>query len=880
MSIGILCDDVHMYNQGVSFYKYDHVGTFKDRNDDSFIMNDGCDEFIGNLVPVTIPDERGPLGYLGQMQESGRDQGHTLMALGLAADICTVGLNQGDDLFAYMNDRIAAGAEFVAAMNFGGVSAGSLPWKPYDYADCRGTLGAAWRMNGPNTGGAGEKRPYWDRILGYYEGMRGVKMQYAEKASAAVGVDGGGGNYSQNSGGFDHLGFSTLTSYRPAVSGQEAITPLYGDIQYKGVTYKNQTNLGGLKYKYDSGPSKAIPADGADITLMPQLPEDAEDSGLWIWSTGETTRNITVKADHSYIYRVCYTADNGARSYQSFAIAVCGDAKPDLVSYEITANNETVSDTTVTVLCGSSVKLKVSPTTGWTNDYLWDNGTKASSVTINTIMSSRTYTCQYANQSGAVSQAVFKINVVSAMPTINGNEFIGSQAETQVLTGSTVTLGLSIPDAADPESVIWSNGSTGTSVTMTDVQTDLQITATYLGQTFSYNIFVKDTNHSYYAMLTAEKGYQIVTSDEQLAQLCPDHYFVLATDEADLLLTLKDAPKNGNKAFMLSEPADFTDRNSFVQLFQIEKYNNGYTIRNVDYDGLTLQTEWNHPEQMRTHDQPFACEWSLLLLEYTDGAWTVENGKYNGNYLGLWTTANGLRDGEELACNKGENDMLRLQIFAVERSQFHTDYLESLNETNPEGVDATPFLLNPEFMGKGFGWTMNGTWGNQRYNGAAEVWHSKNFNLSQEMYGLPDGKYTVTCQMSNGDGANTGFLFATSGTETKKAVVEASSIGSNFDAERDKMAANTNYGLLKVDIQVTGGNLKIGINDPSDGTNWIVWDNFTLTYHGNTTVGIEEIHRQPDMMTDRTIYDLQGRVIKHPQKHGIYIMNGRKFISK
>ena len=85
MSIGILCDDVHIYNQGVSFYKYDHVGTFKpDRTGLSQILNDGCNEFIGNLVPVMMPDDRGPLGYLGQMQESGRDQGHALMALGLA----------------------------------------------------------------------------------------------------------------------------------------------------------------------------------------------------------------------------------------------------------------------------------------------------------------------------------------------------------------------------------------------------------------------------------------------------------------------------------------------------------------------------------------------------------------------------------------------------------------------------------------------------------------------------------------------------------------------------------------------------------------------------------------------------------------------------
>ena len=36
------------------------------------------------------------------------------MALGLALDICQIGLTQGDDLYAYMDDRIAAGLEHVA----------------------------------------------------------------------------------------------------------------------------------------------------------------------------------------------------------------------------------------------------------------------------------------------------------------------------------------------------------------------------------------------------------------------------------------------------------------------------------------------------------------------------------------------------------------------------------------------------------------------------------------------------------------------------------------------------------------------------------------------------------------------------------------------
>lgn len=482
MSIGILCDDVHMYNQGVSFYKYDHVGTYKDRSAYNTILNDGCNEFVGNLVPVVHKDSRGPLGYLGQMQESGRDQGHALMALGLALDICTLGFNQGDDLFAYMNDRIAAGTEFVAAMNFGGVDAAALPWTNYNYADCRGRMGAGWLMEGPNTGGAGEYRPYWDRAIGYYEGLRGVKLQYAEKASARVCPDGGGGNYSQNSGGFDHPGFSTLTSWRPAIDASEGITPLSGDILYKGVTYKNQTNLGGLKYKYGVCPSKGIPADGSDITLVPQLPEGAEDSGQWQWSTGERTRQVTVKADRSYIYRVSYTAQNGAVSHQSFAIAVSGDAAPDVMTEEITVDGVIERATEKTVLAGTSVILYAGSATGWTDDYLWDNGAKGSVVVIPAITASRTYLCQYANQSGAVSESRFNIHVAEARQTING--VLADEA--QFLPGSRVELRLAVPAFVNPADVSWNDGTTGATYVVSNLTEDTNVTATYKGTEYRF----------------------------------------------------------------------------------------------------------------------------------------------------------------------------------------------------------------------------------------------------------------------------------------------------------------------------------------------------------------------------------------------------------
>lgn len=890
MSIGILCDDVHMYNQGVSFYKYDHQGTFvEDRTQTPMIYNDGCNEFIGNLVPIMMPDERGPFGYLGQMQESGRDQGHTVMALCCALDVCQIGFNQGDDLYAYMNDRIAAGCEYVCAMNYADIPGAELPWYPYEYADCAGQRGASWQMFGPNESGKGERRPNWDRIRGYYEGLRGVKLQYADKAAALLCPDGGGGNYNANSGGFDHLGFSSLANYRPLIDKAKAITPLSGDIIYKGETLKNQTNLGGLKYKYYHGPSAAIPADGADITLIPQLPSGATDTGLWQWETGETTRQITVKADHSYIYRVTYTAANGAKSTAAFAIAVAGDAQADPMRQEITVNGEIEATTEKTILKGTSVILFAEASTGWTDDYLWDNGSTGTVVVLNSVGSSRTYTCQYANQSGAVSEAIFRLNVVPARQhiVVDGGDNMTSQAE--VFPGADVVLELEVPGGTNPQDITWSDGSHGTRFTVPVDSSDgspLTYTATYLGETYTYTIRFKDARFTYYTdLLTTENGYSHITTPEQLDEALADCYFVLCADEADLMLHLDSGKENGNRALFyrnaVSPLADLTT------VFTLEAFEGGYCLRNIDYDGLLLQTEMNAAWNFRTHDQPYPISWARFLFSTSGGSWTIENGTYPGKWLGLWTPDNGYRDGEEMACNKQGDEIGHFQLFAIPRSRFHADFL-SVPVGSPDGkpIDATPLIQNPAFEGYSWAlWTVTGTFGNQRFNGAAETWHSTGFNMQQTLTGMPAGLYTVSCQMANGEGSNTGYLFATAGGETRQAVVRQSCATSTFDAERDKMAANASYGLLSVEATVgKDGLLNFGIAEPTNGTTWLVFDNFRLTYEEALPDAICATADGSGSMAD-AVYDVSGRLLRHTSqdaphtlRKGIYIINHRKVI--
>lgn len=470
MSIGVLCDDVHIYNQGLSFYKHDQVGTFTAERG-SVIYNDGLNEFIGNLVPVVHDDERGPYGKLGQMQESGRDQGHALMALGLAADICQVAWNQGDDLYSYMDNRFAAGAEYVAAYNHSGVE--DLPWTEYRYADCRTAWHNTWNMTAINGGGRGGWRPYWDRIVGHYEGEKGVAMKYSKKAALDVrgtaGSDGGGHNYGETSGGYDHLGFTTLMCYNPnPISADMAPIVLIPRIEYDGKTY-NQAELGGLDNTFELRPVTDIPA-GSVVKLMPQLPEGESGNGTWLWDTGETTKDIEVTVNRSRLYRVTYTDERGVKSRQVYSISVSGDCSPNALYGNATVGGVVTEDTVILAIYGKPVTLSAWSSVGW--DYFrWSNGKETSSITIPNITFDRVVTLSHMNQGGNVIRRNYhiKVNDFGQNIVVDG-EVHENCSEMIVAKGQTVELVVVPSETFVGGAFLWSTGETESKITISDIQ--------------------------------------------------------------------------------------------------------------------------------------------------------------------------------------------------------------------------------------------------------------------------------------------------------------------------------------------------------------------------------------------------------------------------
>jgi hypothetical protein len=190
------------------------IGIFADRDDlveraVTYFQSGAGNGSLPKAVPYVYEDEG-----LAQWQESGRDQAHSIMGIGLMGAFCEMAWNQGIDCYGHDDNRFLKAAEYVAKYNLGH----DVPFTPYTWQS--GPLSTAshagWRTQTvPGEGGRGQGRPVWDQVLGHYSGRKGLSTPWVSQIAATLRPDGGGGDYGPNSGGYDALGFGTLMQYQP-----------------------------------------------------------------------------------------------------------------------------------------------------------------------------------------------------------------------------------------------------------------------------------------------------------------------------------------------------------------------------------------------------------------------------------------------------------------------------------------------------------------------------------------------------------------------------------------------------------------------------------------------------------------------------------------
>ena len=178
LAIGVLCDRQDIYDEAISYYK-------------SGQGNGAGLQAVYHVHP----------GYLGQWQESGRDQGHCTLGIGLAGAFCEMAWNQGDDIYGYENNRFLAGAEYVAKTNLRD-GAGAFYTVPY-----LTNINRQGKQSVLSTGALGHRRGIWESVHNHYANRLGIATPYTALQAIQMRPEGDGGKG-------DELGFGTLTFTR------------------------------------------------------------------------------------------------------------------------------------------------------------------------------------------------------------------------------------------------------------------------------------------------------------------------------------------------------------------------------------------------------------------------------------------------------------------------------------------------------------------------------------------------------------------------------------------------------------------------------------------------------------------------------------------
>ena len=184
IAMGVLNDNTDWFNQGVAYYE-------------NGVGNGAINHAVWNLYND---------GALGQWQESGRDQEHAQLGVGLLGYAAQTAWNQGVDLFGYSNNRLLAGAEYVSRYNM------NLPVPYTTYNNSDKVLQYYASTNGRDRL---DDRPVWELIYNHYNVLQGLSSPNS-KAMAQL--------QRPEHGSTDHFGYGTLTftlqasasSYPPA----------------------------------------------------------------------------------------------------------------------------------------------------------------------------------------------------------------------------------------------------------------------------------------------------------------------------------------------------------------------------------------------------------------------------------------------------------------------------------------------------------------------------------------------------------------------------------------------------------------------------------------------------------------------------------------
>ena len=257
-----------------------------------------------------------------------------------------------------------------------------------------------------------------------------------------------------------------------------------------------------------------------------------------------------------------------------------------------------------------------------------------------------------------------------------------------------------------------------------------------------------------------------------------------------------------------------------------------------------------------------------------DGYWTLQNNKGQA-YLGHWD------DTDEIAGNVSSERAGHYDLFAILRGQYvaAVESLDKATEENP--IDISYVITNTDatrynnFHAKQpVGWTLTQDdafeveysnylptkVGNSYFNKWQGSGNLTDRSISQQVSGLPAGKYRISVR-------------------TSASVIHQ---GASLFANSEKVAMNTvtSDGVVSVTTDITDGLLTFGVELKSYQSNDCKFDHFTIEYIGQgVETAVTAVSTSTTTNARNLIYDLSGRRRSRLHK-GLNIIGDRKVVVK
>ena len=247
-----------------------------------------------------------------------------------------------------------------------------------------------------------------------------------------------------------------------------------------------------------------------------------------------------------------------------------------------------------------------------------------------------------------------------------------------------------------------------------------------------------------------------------------------------------------------------------------------------------MQTEWGASYFYRTNNNGSATainnesiyDWGYILPTYTDAShgWTIENGKYTGNYLGNWEEGHpetrNPKVGDDVAFNKNAAGRDIYEIFSIPRGRYMANDVAGKSSEQ----DISYIITNADATRRTtIGWTQTMAGGFQVQNNTAfgskdgefyfEAYDGQTLSdrqIYQEYTEVPDGYYTIKVKTNVSAGG--AFLF--------------------LNGEQvPLMQKDATTGVVTLTARISSGTLRFGIKLKKCETNWVAFDQVRLYYN-------------------------------------------------